>query len=136
VKTPKPSVFCGVSSVEPDGIEPSTSALPVRRSRQDSSRKAVAVERGVFMHHICVKHKAYEKFKTRMAGWDRRAALLRNPPPKKARKPRSAPLTPKARVPPEARFWSKVEKTDGCWLWQAGRNAQGYGKASSAAVTT
>jgi hypothetical protein len=25
------------------------------------------------------------------------------------------------------RFWSKVLKTDGCWLWQAGTNEHGYG---------
>lgn len=25
------------------------------------------------------------------------------------------------------RFWSKVNKTDTCWLWTAGRNGQGYG---------
>ena len=28
----------------------------------------------------------------------------------------------------EARFWSKVEKTDGCWLWRAGLDEDGYGK--------
>lgn len=27
-----------------------------------------------------------------------------------------------------ARFWSKVEKTDGCWIWKAARNrSTGYG---------
>lgn len=25
------------------------------------------------------------------------------------------------------RFWSKVKKSDGCWLWMAGKNASGYG---------
>jgi hypothetical protein len=25
------------------------------------------------------------------------------------------------------RFWSKVDKTDTCWLWTAGVNASGYG---------
>jgi len=25
------------------------------------------------------------------------------------------------------RFWSKVERTDTCWLWQAGRGGRGYG---------
>lgn len=25
------------------------------------------------------------------------------------------------------RFWNKVEKTDGCWLWTASKNRQGYG---------
>jgi hypothetical protein len=25
------------------------------------------------------------------------------------------------------RFWSKVRRGDGCWLWQSGRNAAGYG---------
>ena len=28
----------------------------------------------------------------------------------------------------EERFWEKVEKTDGCWLWTAYKNADGYGK--------
>jgi hypothetical protein len=26
-----------------------------------------------------------------------------------------------------ARFWSKVDKQDGCWLWTGGRNYAGYG---------
>jgi hypothetical protein len=26
------------------------------------------------------------------------------------------------------RFWSKVEKTDGCWLWTAFKNPKGYGQ--------
>jgi hypothetical protein len=28
------------------------------------------------------------------------------------------------------RFWPKVEKGDGCWLWRAGRNGNGYGVIS------
>lgn len=31
---------------------------------------------------------------------------------------------------PEERFWAKVNKTDGCWLWTARTNAFGYGSAS------
>lgn len=32
------------------------------------------------------------------------------------------------RSPPEAdRFWSKVEKTDSCWLWKGSRGPLGYG---------
>ena len=27
----------------------------------------------------------------------------------------------------EKRFWDKVFKTDGCWLWTAGQNGHGYG---------
>lgn len=27
-----------------------------------------------------------------------------------------------------ARFWKKVEKTEGCWLWRGYRNPDGYGK--------
>jgi len=27
------------------------------------------------------------------------------------------------------RFWGKVEKTDTCWLWTAGRDGNGYGVA-------
>jgi hypothetical protein len=27
----------------------------------------------------------------------------------------------------DTRFWSKVNKTDGCWEWTAARNAYGYG---------
>jgi len=26
------------------------------------------------------------------------------------------------------RFWKKVEKTDGCWLWQGGTDTGGYGR--------
>ncbi len=28
----------------------------------------------------------------------------------------------------EQRFWAKVLKTEGCWLWQGAKNIQGYGK--------
>ena len=28
----------------------------------------------------------------------------------------------------EERFWSKVNKTDTCWLWKASKNGYGYGK--------
>lgn len=30
----------------------------------------------------------------------------------------------------ERRFWSKVDKTSGCWLWTAGVTSRGYGKMS------
>lgn len=26
------------------------------------------------------------------------------------------------------RFWDKVEKTDGCWVWTASKNGDGYGQ--------
>lgn len=29
--------------------------------------------------------------------------------------------------PIEERFWEKVQKTDGCWLWTASTNSCGYG---------
>jgi len=32
-----------------------------------------------------------------------------------------------SRVAIAERFWSKVDKTDGCWLWTAGQNGHGYG---------
>lgn len=28
------------------------------------------------------------------------------------------------------RFWSKVEKTNGCWLWKSGKTKDGYGRVS------
>ena len=28
----------------------------------------------------------------------------------------------------EERFWPKVEKSDGCWLWRANTNPHGYGQ--------
>lgn len=30
----------------------------------------------------------------------------------------------------EHKFWKSVEKTDGCWLWKAGKSPYGYGKIS------
>lgn len=30
-------------------------------------------------------------------------------------------------IPLRTRFWNKVKKTDGCWLWLAARSANGYG---------
>lgn len=32
------------------------------------------------------------------------------------------------RIPLADRFWSKVKKTDTCWLWQAQLNNKGYGR--------
>lgn len=31
-------------------------------------------------------------------------------------------------IPPAVRFWAKVRKTDGCWLWTGFREHSGYGK--------
>ncbi len=31
-------------------------------------------------------------------------------------------------APAAERFWAKVEKTDGCWLWTAARQPSGYGR--------
>ena len=33
-----------------------------------------------------------------------------------------------AYTPEHERFWSKVAKSEGCWLWTAGTTVQGYGK--------
>ena len=30
--------------------------------------------------------------------------------------------------PLEERFWDKVDKSDGCWLWTAALNPDGYGR--------
>ncbi|WFG54200.1 putative HNH endonuclease [Myxococcus phage Mx9] len=30
-------------------------------------------------------------------------------------------------TPPDVRFWRKVQKTEGCWEWQGGRQVTGYG---------
>jgi hypothetical protein len=30
-------------------------------------------------------------------------------------------------IPTDERFWAKVQKTDGCWLWTAATNEKGYG---------
>lgn len=34
-------------------------------------------------------------------------------------------------VPLEKRFWSRVEKTDSCWLWRGQLSSAGYGKIGS-----
>ena len=31
------------------------------------------------------------------------------------------------RTPPEKRFWAKVRKTRSCWIWEACKDAHGYG---------
>lgn len=31
-------------------------------------------------------------------------------------------------IPPEKRFWAKVKKSDGCWIWIAGVHPVGYGR--------
>lgn len=45
----------------------------------------------------------------------------------------SIACTPHSRGPKgtrEERFWARVQKTDGCWLWIGGRNKAGYGNFS------
>ena len=37
---------------------------------------------------------------------------------------------PYTRESPEVRFWSKVEKTDGCWIWKGCNRGDGYGAFS------
>ena len=37
-------------------------------------------------------------------------------------------MTLAPRKDPHARFWSKVRKTDGCWIWTGYRNERGYGQ--------
>jgi len=39
---------------------------------------------------------------------------------------RKSDLTGKRNLSPEQRFWARVEKTDGCWLWTGGLNKSGY----------
>ena len=31
------------------------------------------------------------------------------------------------KIETETRFWNKVQKTDNCWLWTAGKDGRGYG---------
>lgn len=39
------------------------------------------------------------------------------------------PLTPITRhLPVVARFWSKVDRTDTCWLWTGAKDPKGYGR--------
>lgn len=35
----------------------------------------------------------------------------------------------------EERFWAKVDKTETCWLWTAGKDRRGYGKFKSQGKT-
>jgi hypothetical protein len=35
---------------------------------------------------------------------------------------------PRPRGTPEERFWAKVNKAEGCWLWTASKRPNGYGK--------
>lgn len=45
--------------------------------------------------------------------------------PKPPRKPRVLKTDPPIKQPDS--FWEKVDKTDGCWLWVAGKDSGGYG---------
>lgn len=45
------------------------------------------------------------------------------------RRAQGTPLS--GRVPLSQRFWDKVEKTDGCWLWRAARDLNGYGRVGA-----
>jgi hypothetical protein len=37
-------------------------------------------------------------------------------------------LSKRIKQPIENRFWSKVHKTEGCWIWLAFKNRDGYGR--------
>lgn len=39
------------------------------------------------------------------------------------------------RVPIEQRFWAKVRKGDGCWLWTGSTNTRGYGQIGAGGST-
>lgn len=40
---------------------------------------------------------------------------------------RGDPLWEPKQLTIEERFWGKVQKSEGCWTWNGGRDAQGYG---------
>lgn len=50
----------------------------------------------------------------------------------KPRKPRPAYTEQEAVALSANRFWSKVDKADGCWNWLAGKDGHGYGIFSAA----
>lgn len=37
-------------------------------------------------------------------------------------------LRPLITPPPEVRFWTKVNKTETCWIWMGSKDWQGYGQ--------
>ena len=47
--------------------------------------------------------------------------------PQSATRQRRFVMPLQSTMPLEARFWSKVEKTDTCWLWTAAHGSGGYG---------
>lgn len=55
--------------------------------------------------------------------WQRYGDPLAGKPPR----PRKVPGLPKGASAAD-RFWSKVEKTDTCWLWLGALDTQGYGQ--------
>lgn len=48
--------------------------------------------------------------------------------PKGKKKRFCSPVCREAYYASADRFWDRVEKTDGCWLWTGGRRDSGYGK--------
>lgn len=36
-------------------------------------------------------------------------------------------MTTRKKIAPEIRFWRHVRKTDGCWIWLAAKDRDGYG---------
>lgn len=43
---------------------------------------------------------------------------------------RKGALVTNSKITPVQRFWSKVQKSDGCWEWRGQRNHKGYGEIS------
>jgi hypothetical protein len=79
----------------------------------------------------CKRLRNREYMRRTAASWNekgrvKRAAERAERPPKPLPKPRVYVRGPYGK--PVERFWSRVEKTDGCWEYTGARTARGYGR--------
>lgn len=73
-------------------------------------------------------YRAYGYCNNCYARWLRWGRPTGGPPPPRPRSTKlSRKAAPRKPVDYEARFWSRVAKADGCWLWTAGTHRSGYG---------
>lgn len=106
--------------VNPDHLEPVTSRENTLRGNTVAARHATKTH--------CDSGHEYTPENTRISTAGRRycrACVRIQSRAKRARKRGNSNSVP---TDPYERFWSKVNKTAGCWLWEAGRARNGYGR--------
>lgn len=106
--------------VRPSHLEPVTSRENTMRGETIAARHATKTH--------CDNGHEYTPENTRISTGGRRFCRACVRAQSRAKRARKKSGSNSALANPRERFWSKVSKTDGCWLWEASRTRAGYGR--------